>query len=131
MSDAPKPRTLGELRRAGYRPRTVREEVHANLVRKLEAGETLFPRIVGYEDTVVPELIHALLAGQNVIVLGERGQAKSRLIRAMIGRGMREVDFCGTPYEWEQQWTETYQWHHVLSVYASTWRGRLLSLVDR
>jgi magnesium chelatase subunit I len=84
MSDAPKPRTLGELRRAGYRPRTVREEIHANLVRKLEAGETLFPRIVGYEDTVVPELTHALLAGQNVIVLGERGQAKSRLIRAMI-----------------------------------------------
>jgi magnesium chelatase subunit I len=84
MSDAPKPRTLGELRRAGHRPRTVREEVHANLVRKLEAGEALFPRIVGYEDTVVPELTHALLAGQNVIVLGERGQAKSRLIRAMI-----------------------------------------------
>jgi magnesium chelatase subunit I len=85
MSTAPKPRTLGELRRAGYRPRTVREEVHANLVRKLEAGERLFPGIVGYEETVVPELTHALLAGQNVIVLGERGQAKSRLIRALVG----------------------------------------------
>ncbi len=84
MSSVPKPATLGELRRAGYRPRTVREEIQANLVRKLEAGEPLFPRIVGYEETVVPELTHALLAGQNVIVLGERGQAKSRLIRAMV-----------------------------------------------
>ncbi len=80
-----KPRTLGELRRAGYRPQTVREEVHATLVRKLEAGEALFPGILGYQETVVPELANALLAGQNVIVLGERGQAKSRLIRAMIG----------------------------------------------
>ncbi len=78
-----KPRTLGELRRTGYQPKTVREEVHANLVRKLEAGEALFPGIVGYQDTVVPELANALLAGQNVIILGERGQAKSRLIRAM------------------------------------------------
>ncbi len=84
MSDPVRPRTLGELRRSGYRPRTVREEVHANLVRKLEAGEALFPGIVGYQDTVIPELANALLAGQNVIVLGERGQAKSRLIRAMV-----------------------------------------------
>ncbi|HEV8673165.1 MAG TPA: magnesium chelatase [Methylomirabilota bacterium] len=79
------PRTVGELRAAGYRPKTVREEIHANLVRKLEAGEPLFPGIVGYEESVIPELTHALLAGQHVIVLGERGQAKSRLIRAMIG----------------------------------------------
>jgi magnesium chelatase subunit I len=85
MSDVPKVRTLGDLRRSGYQPKTVREEVHANLVRKLEAGEPLFPGIVGYEDTAIPELAHALLAGQNVIVLGERGQAKSRLIRAMTG----------------------------------------------
>jgi magnesium chelatase subunit I len=81
---AAKPRTLGELRQAGYRPQTVREEVHANLVRKLKAGEPLFPGIIGYDDTVIPELTHALLAGQNVIVLGERGQAKSRLIRTMV-----------------------------------------------
>ncbi|MGH7320550.1 MAG: magnesium chelatase [Candidatus Rokuibacteriota bacterium] len=79
------PHTLGELRRSGYQPKTVREEVHANLVRKLEAGGVLFPGLIGYEDTVVPEITHALLAGHNVIVLGERGQAKSRLIRAMIG----------------------------------------------
>ncbi len=83
MPEAAKPRTLGELRRAGYQPTTVREEIHDNLVRRLEAGERLFPGIVGYEETVIPELVHALLAGQNVIVLGERGQAKSRLIRAV------------------------------------------------
>jgi magnesium chelatase subunit I len=80
-----KPRTLGELRRAGYEPKTVREEIHANLVRKLEAGEPLSRGIVGYQDTAVPEITHALLAAQNVTVLSERGQAKSRLIRAMIG----------------------------------------------
>ncbi len=85
MPTDPKPRTLGELRRAGYRPKTVREEVHANLIARLEAREPLFPGIIGYEETVIPELVHALLAGQNVIVLGERGQAKSRLIRAMTG----------------------------------------------
>jgi magnesium chelatase subunit I len=79
-----RPRTLGELRQAGYRPQTVREEIHQNLVRKLAAREPLFPGIVGYQDTAIPELVHALLAGQNVIILGERGQAKSRLIRAMI-----------------------------------------------
>ena len=78
-----KPSTLGELRESGYGPRTVREEVYCNLMRKIEAGEELFPGIIGYEETVIPELENALLAGQNVIVLGERGQAKSRLIRAM------------------------------------------------
>ncbi len=85
MPTAAKPRTLGELRRSGYRPKTVRQEVHANLVRKLEAGEALFPGLIGYEETVIPELANALLAGQHVIILGERGQAKSRLLRAMIG----------------------------------------------
>ena len=84
MSDAPNVRTLGDLRRSGYRPKTVRQEIHANLSRRIETGEPLFPGIVGYQDTAIPELVHALLAGQNVIVLGERGQAKSRLIRAMI-----------------------------------------------
>jgi magnesium chelatase subunit I len=61
----------------------VREEVHENLVRKIRAGEELFPGIIGYQDTVVAELERAHLAGQNVIVLGERGQAKSRLVRSM------------------------------------------------
>jgi magnesium chelatase subunit I len=78
-----KPRTISELRDSGYTPRPVRDEIRCNLMRKIEAGEELFPGIIGYQDTVIPELENALLAGQNVIVLGERGQAKSRLIRAM------------------------------------------------
>ncbi len=83
MTRSARPQTLGELRSSGYRPTHVRDEVHCNLVRKVEAGEELFPGIIGYQDTVIPEIENALLAGQNVIILGERGQAKSRMIRAM------------------------------------------------
>jgi magnesium chelatase subunit I len=77
------PATLGELKRSGYVPGSVRAEVRRNLVRKMQAGEPLFPGIVGYDDTVVPEVVHALLAGQDLIVLGERGQAKSRMLRSL------------------------------------------------
>jgi CelD/BcsL family acetyltransferase involved in cellulose biosynthesis len=52
------------------------------------------------------------------------------LIESMIGRGFTAIDFCGTPYEWEQQWTDRYRWHHVLSIYAPTLRGRMLSVLD-
>ncbi|MEJ2185670.1 MAG: magnesium chelatase [Gemmatimonadota bacterium] len=78
-----KPKTLGELKAAGYRSRTVKDEVRENLIRKLRDGETLFPGIVGYEDTVVPQVINALLARQNFILLGLRGQAKSRILRQL------------------------------------------------
>jgi CelD/BcsL family acetyltransferase involved in cellulose biosynthesis len=53
------------------------------------------------------------------------------LVERMIARGLSAIDFCGTPYEWEQQWTEEYRWHHVLSIYANTWRGRMFSMLDR
>ena len=79
------PATVGELKASGYRSRTVREEIRANLISRLESGEPLFPEIHGYEDTVVPALQNALLAEQDVIFLGERGQAKSRMIRALTG----------------------------------------------
>ena len=80
---APSPRTLGELRGAGHGLRTLREEIHANLLRKLGAGEELFPGILGYDDTVIPAAMNAILCGHDLIFLGERGQAKSRMIRAM------------------------------------------------
>ena len=80
-----KPATVGQLKESGYQPRTVREEIRANLIDRLEAGGPLFPEIHGYEDTVVPALENALLAEQDVIFLGERGQAKSRMIRAITG----------------------------------------------
>jgi magnesium chelatase subunit I len=79
--------TLGELRRAiesGAVPRrNVHEEVRANLIQKLRAGETFFPGIVGYDDTVVPQLVNALLSRHNFILLGLRGQAKTRLLRSL------------------------------------------------
>ena len=82
---APSPRTLGELRKAGFARRTLREEIRANLLLKLSKGEPLFPGIIGYEETVVPAVENALLCGHDLIFLGERGQAKSRMIRALLG----------------------------------------------
>jgi len=78
-----RPRTVGELRGSGYRPRPVRREMRANLLRKLERRETLFPGILGYERTVIPGVVNALLAGHDFILLGLRGQAKSRILRAL------------------------------------------------
>jgi magnesium chelatase subunit I len=79
-----RPATLGELKASGYRARTVRAEIRANLIRRLATGEVLFPGIVGYEDTVIPQIVNALLARQNFILLGLRGQAKSRIIRQLV-----------------------------------------------
>jgi magnesium chelatase subunit I len=79
-----RPPTLGALRASGYRPRSVKTEMRENLVARLRAGETLFPGIVGYEDTVVPALVNAVLAKQNFILLGLRGQAKSRILRQLV-----------------------------------------------
>jgi magnesium chelatase subunit I len=80
----PRPRTLGELRATGYRPRTVKQEMRANLVRKLRDGGTLFPGVQGYDDTVVPQIVNAVLAQHDFILLGLRGQAKSRILRQLV-----------------------------------------------
>ena len=84
----PKPRTLGELKRipdfdAGI-SRSVKDEIRRNLLRLIERGEPLFPGIHGYEDTVVPQIVNALLSKHNFILLGLRGQAKSRILRGLI-----------------------------------------------
>src|ERR1051326_5528289 len=76
--------TLGELRQARLHSRPVKQEIRDNLVRKLQAGEALFPGIIGYDDTVVPQLINAILSKHNFILLGLRGQAKSRILRALV-----------------------------------------------
>jgi len=76
-------RTLGELKAMGYRSRSVKDEMRANLIRKLQAREKLFPGIVGYDETVIPQLVNAILARHNLILLGLRGQAKSRIIRQL------------------------------------------------
>src|SRR5579875_1450465 len=83
------PQTLGELRshkdyaEARLRQRSVKDELRDNLISKVRAGETIFPGIVGYEDTVVPQIVNAVLSRQNFILLGLRGQAKSRILREL------------------------------------------------
>ncbi len=77
------PKNLGELKASNYRIVSVKDEMRANLVRKLSAGEKLFPGIVGYDETVVPQIVNAILARHNLILLGLRGQAKSRIIRQL------------------------------------------------
>src|SRR2546430_2671324 len=76
--------TLGDLRQSGYRSRPVKQEIRDNLVCKLRAGETLSPGIIGYDDTVIPQLVNAVLSRHNFILLGLRGQAKSRILRQLV-----------------------------------------------
>ncbi len=76
--------TLGELKKITNRLPSVREEMQMNLIRKLRSNEHLFPDLIGFDDTVIPNIINAILCGHNIIILGERGQAKSRLIRRMV-----------------------------------------------
>src|SRR6266850_1257363 len=77
------PETLGELKQSGYRSVSVKDELRTNLIRKIRAGEKLFPGISGYDETVIPQLINGLLSRHNIILLGLRGQAKSRIIRQL------------------------------------------------
>ncbi|MCX7930524.1 MAG: sigma 54-interacting transcriptional regulator [Chlorobi bacterium] len=76
--------TLGELKASGYRPRSVKDEIRNNLVVKLRRRESLFPGIIGFDETVIPELINALLARHDILLLGLRGQAKTRLARSLV-----------------------------------------------
>src|ERR1041384_2488691 len=77
-------KTLGQLKKAGYKSRSVKEEVRENLIRKLKNKEVTFPGIVGYEDSVIPDTERALLSRHNILFLGLRGQAKTRMARQMI-----------------------------------------------
>src|SRR6185369_16362744 len=85
MKTQARPNTLGELKSSGYQTRSVKDELRANLLKRLASSEPLFPGVIGYEDTVVPQIINAILARQNFILLGLRGQAKSRIIRQLVG----------------------------------------------
>src|SRR5262245_255078 len=79
-----RPRTLGELRSSGYRKESVKDEMRRNLIAKLEAGESLFPDILGYEETVVPQIQNAILSRHDMLFLGLRGQAKTRMLRQLV-----------------------------------------------
>ena len=83
MPEIARSRTVGELRAAGYRVLPVREEMRKNLLVRLGRGERILPGIIGYDDTVIPEIENAVLAGHHIVFLGERGQAKSRVIRGL------------------------------------------------
>jgi magnesium chelatase subunit I len=84
-SEPPRAATLGELRRSGWRSVPVKDEVRRNALARIADGQPLVRRVLGYDDTVLPQLENAALAGHDVIFLGERGQAKTRMIRALVG----------------------------------------------
>src|SRR5215467_6767862 len=85
IAAAPAVKTLSERRASGHEFRTVKEEMRQNLLARLRAGEDPFPGILGFDETVRPHLERALIAGHDVILLGERGQGKTRLIRTLTG----------------------------------------------
>ena len=84
MNNKPALRTLGELRASGYQPRSVKQELRANLIRKIQQKETIFPGIYGFDDTVLPDVERAVLSRHNILLLGLRGQAKTRIARLLI-----------------------------------------------
>ena len=84
MTATQKAKTLRELKESGYEVVGIREELRRNLIKKIVAKEDLFPGIIGYSESVIPQIENAVLAGQDIILLGERGQAKSRIIRALV-----------------------------------------------
>src|SRR5215475_890882 len=84
MTSPARPTNLKELRESGWKSKTVKQEVRDNFLRMLKSGEELFPGIIGYENTVIPEINIALIAGHDMLFLGEKGQAKSRLMRSLV-----------------------------------------------
>lgn len=92
-----RPSTLAELRDSGWTSKTVKQEIHDNFLAKLQAGEELYPGIVGYDDTVLPELNIAILAQHDMLFLGEKGQAKSRLMRLMTTFLDEEIPYIDDP----------------------------------
>src|SRR5687768_12192239 len=79
----PRPATLGQLKETGYRPSSVKDELRRNTIRKLKAGEELFPGIVGYRDSVIPQIVNGILSKHDLLFLGLRGQAKTRMLRLL------------------------------------------------
>src|SRR5512146_1599793 len=83
MSHPPEARTVGQLKATGYRPLSVKEELRKNVIAHLKNGGDLFPGIVGYRDSVIPQLVHAILSKHDILFLGLRGQAKTRILRML------------------------------------------------
>src|SRR3954464_8711276 len=81
----PRPATVGHLKETGYRPVSVKDELRRNLIKKLKNREELFPGIVGYRDSVVPQIVNGILSKHDLVFLGLRGQAKTRILRMLPG----------------------------------------------
>ena len=94
---ATKPTNLAELLESGWQPKSVKREIHDNFLSQLAASEELFPGIIGYDDTVIPEINLAILAGHDMLFLGEKGQAKSRLMRNLVRFLDEEIPFIDIP----------------------------------
>ena len=92
-----KPTTLAELRESGWVSKTVKQEIYDNFLVMLAAGDELFPGIVGYDDTVIPEINLAILSGHDLLFLGEKGQAKSRLMRSLVRFLDPEIPYIDVP----------------------------------
>ena len=84
MAKRSKAKTIGELKASGYKPVSLREEMRRNLLAMIKERKKIFPGIIGFDDTVIPQIENAIISGQDIIFLGERGQAKSRIMRALI-----------------------------------------------
>ncbi|MFH1031251.1 MAG: magnesium chelatase [Chloroflexota bacterium] len=91
MGKQTKPKTIGELKASWYQPRPVREEMRRNLIAMIKEGKDIFPGIIGYDDSVIPQVENAIISGQDIIFLGERGQAKSRIMRLLTNLLDEEV----------------------------------------
>jgi magnesium chelatase subunit I len=98
LSTSTRPATLAELRSSGWQSKTVKQEIHDNFLARLATGEELYPGIVGYDDTVLPELNIAILAQHDLLFLGEKGQAKSRLMRLMSSFLDEEIPYLDDPH---------------------------------
>src|SRR5947208_10025583 len=97
MPESMRPSTLSHLRESGWQSRSVKDEIRANFLRMLDTGEPLFPGILGYDATVIPEINLALIAGHDLLFLGEKGQAKSRLMRSLVRFLDEEIPYLALP----------------------------------
>jgi magnesium chelatase subunit I len=84
MAKRKKAKTIGELKASGYQPVSIREEMRRNLIKMIKKKKDVFPGIIGFDDTVIPQILNAIISGQDIIFLGERGQAKSRIMRSLV-----------------------------------------------
>ena len=118
-------RTLGELKKSGVKAVPVKEEMRRNLIRKLESGETLFPGILGYDDSVVPQVANAVLSRHNMILLGLRDQAvpATMIVYAGYGHGITKPKSNRAVLQHNLDWFAHYIWGEPLAA-ESPLRGR-------